>query len=671
MLKWILPLVLTVSAAAQQTVNVQLLTVGKIQQYQRVELGVELNKTVKEQIKNFFKGVHPAPSINPFDPGQIDVRACFISPSGDTIWRNGFFYVDCSRDLRTNNWQILETELVERIRVAPHEVGNWKYKVWLHIPAANLSAESKEGTFMCNPGSRKGPVDVEKGSSQLRYRDSGEKFKSIGCNITHSSYKHVSPQSSLMHLDWIEKLSNSGGNFFRLEIGAQNFLPDWESPNTYGSKLEELWELDHLFDRCEELGVYILMFRHHVEWQEGEDWQKIKWSNNSYHTQLGLSTVTDYFFDSTAIHFQNMAIRYLEARYGYSPNWMGYSYSEIDHIAGGIMKENNLDMEEAVQMLRPWFENQITFMRDSLLNNQILFSYTYADLQEFEVRGNGLFEISDVIGFHKYGDDIRVNSGTPFGRLGVLERVRKRYTDVPVFAEEIGFQSRPDMVRFYCCTDSEFHDAIWATYMMDLAGTGLHWWWDLGIFDKGYEQNYRAISEFNKYMPEQPRFKNSHKNDIEAYWQVTPRSDSGVAWLNNSTFHWSYAYKDDSCMAQLVKRGYLDNPCNLENGKQLGQKERSPDGFENLRENSNPNNRSPRKLDSYDQVKISGLRASVLFRQFKYEVKWYSVGNEGLKLQKTETVKSNAFGRIALTFPNAEQPTEQQRDYAVRFKLIR
>lgn len=669
MLKWILILALPLSLFGQTGPSIQLLTKGSIAAYEKVEIGISLPATVNQRIKNFITDKGRGEQLNPFDPEQINIRALFIGPDGDTILRNGFFYADFERNLRDNTWNHKKTEWLHRIRVAFNWPGNWRYKVFISIPSSSLTYESPEKTITCIDGDKKGPLTVREGATQLSYKESGDPFFAVGCNIANSNQIKITPKSSLLHLNWIESLGKNGGNFFRLELGGQSFLPDWESIETYQSKLDELWELDQIFDLAEDQNMYMIIFRHHVELAKGAGWETTRWENNPYRKALGFESRKEYFTDSTAIHLQNRMHHYLEARYGYSPNWTFYGYSEMDIMLEDLVEEEHLSMQEASQIFKPWFIAQKQLFRDSLHNQNLLFLNTYAVMHDYEIRREGINQLGDAIGFHKYGQDIEINSGTRWGRQGILDRFRRAYPGVPVFAEEVGTANQPDFIRLYCASGRLFHATIWSTSMMDLAGSGLHWWWDLGIFDKNYQTHYQPLSDFVQYLPEDPVYRSSHKGDVELYAQVRGDGKSGVGWVNNSTYHWSYEYLVDSALNELITKGYMEDHCVLETGLLLGQKEGSNGNFLDEARKENPKNLKPRKMTESDDFRVYRVKASHLFKKSYYEVTWYSVAGEKLREVKRETVKSNALGAIKLNFPESETTGQQDSDYAFRLVL--
>jgi len=670
MLKWIWIFALPFSLCGQVELSPKLLTDEGTEIYDKVEIGLNLSTALSVQIKNFYDGTDRGGTINPYDHKDISIWAQFISPSGDTIKRNGFFYMEYNRNVVNDKWETKKVEFPFRIRISPSEVGLWRYTVHQTIRNDASLYKSEEMTFKCSSGKKKGPLTIRPNATNLSYAASGDKFTTLGLNIASSSRKSITPTSSLLHLKWFEELANSGGNFARLEICGQSFLPDWNNIESYFEKMPELWELDHLFETCENRGVYLILFRHHIEIEERPEWAEVSLKNNPYFRQLNLKNSKEYFQDSVVILHQNRMHRYLEARYGYSPSWSFYGYSELDNALKTVIKEEEINLGTAVsKIFKPWYKNQQSFFKDSLANDQIMYISSYANMRGFELKHKGIFDCSDAVAFHKYSENPEMNSDNRWGRIGLANKLRKSYPNKPVVAEEVGLIAHPDFIKLYCCTGRTFHNTIWSTVMMDLTGTGMHWWWDLGVFDKGYQESYLPISQFIKHQPKSIFYDAFDSEDIEGYFQMSKSGDSAIGWVNNKTYHWSYEMNTDSCLYELLTNGFLKNNCKLDNGKELAQEKGNPGSFMEEVKKFNPKGKSPRELTMKDRIKVKHLKASTLFNKKYYHVYWYQVSNGKLTKVLNEKIKANCFGKMKLHFPKTDKTGTQLSDYAVRFKL--
>jgi hypothetical protein len=671
MLRWLWIFAFPLTIFGQTEISAKLLTSDRPEIFDKVEIGLQISNALSIQIKNFHEGTNRGGTINPYDHQQISVWAEFISPKGDTIRRNGFFYLGYDRDLVNDKWKTAKIDYPFRVRFSPNQKGIWKYSIHHSVRNESNIYKSGEMSFNCGDGKKKGPLTIRPNATELSYVSSGEKFTSIGLNIASSTRSKITPSKSLIHLKWFDQLANSGGNFARLEVGGQSFLPDWQHIESYFEQMPTLWELDQIFETCENKGIYLLLFRHHIELESRESWAKIRLEENPYFRELTLTKSIEYFQDSIAISYQNRMHRYFEARYGYSTSWAFYGYSELDNALATTAKEEEISVGKAIsKIFKPWYINQQRFFQDSIGNSQLMYICSYASIPDVEYKHNGVFDCSDAIAFHKYADGPEMNSDSRWGRVAYVEKLRKAYPNKPIIAEEVGLIAKPDLIKLYCCSNRTFHNTVWSTLMMDVTGTGMHWWWDLGIFDQGYQESYLPISKFIKYQPKSIFYDSYATKDVEAFFQMGKTGDSAIGWVNNKTYHWSYEMNTDSCLNELLTNGFLKDHCTMETGIELAQEKGNPGSFMEVVKKHNSEGKSPRELTSKDQIKIKHLRASKPFNKKHYQVQWYQVSEGNLTLVVQQKLKSNCFGKLKLYFPNSDGQLKQGSDYAVRFKLI-
>lgn len=619
--------------------------------YARLEVGVQLPFEIEQQVKSFIQS-NKASGINPFDPKQLKLWAEFQSPSGRKILRNGFFYRDFERDMPNNTWKQKNSNHNWRIRLAPDETGKWSCKVGVCLKEGKAEYSQDIG-FEVSSSTRKGPLEIQPDARYLNYKASGDPFFGIGCNIASSNLYQLSPKSNLLHLSWINQLDQSNGNFIRLELGGQSFLPDWEDPKNYAGKLAGLWELDRIFEACEAKDIYLLVFRHHVELLEGEVWDVVMWEKNGYKNAFNLTNRRAYFQNPEAIKWHQYCLRYLEARYGYSTSFTFYSYAEMDNWLKGVQKDNNSSKETEVGHFAGFFNQLKSYLRDTLGNSSIYLLNTYADLQQFEVDKKGVFPYQDAVGAHQYGNDININAGRKFGRRTNYQKLVKSYPNRPVVPAEVGLTAGGlDFVRYYCCDGQTFHKTIWATSFCGTMGCGMHWWWDIGVFDQNYQTQYKALEKFTSQFPpsQYPLSKFSQKGKVRSFYQINPQEQKAIGWMENKEQHWSYRYYEDACIKELVDNGYLEEHCTFETGVELAQKTAENKNFKDLLKSSNPKGKKPTNFTEDDFLILRGLhRSNEQTKRLHYEVRWFDT-DTGEQLAITNG-KVSVFGRFKSEIP--------------------
>jgi hypothetical protein len=454
-------------------------------------------------------------------------------------------------------------------------------------------------TFVCVPSNHngylvKGTYGDER-DRYLYYKETNSTFKGIGTNITHSTYDNDWTVDELnRHKTWLTSFADNGGNFTRLELGAQNALPDWIEYNNYTPRMKHMQMFDALVDLVEEKDIYFILFRHHVEVNEdGPKWDQVSWADNPYKKAFNLVKRMEFFMNPTVRIWQKKCLRYIMARWGYSSNMAIYEYSELDNY---IPKSE--DQEEVFD--KPSKAGEQTSIRDWLaemsvttkvINPNLLFTVTFTEgkkpsrlIELYELPKKTSYDfntIVDVVGYHQYYDERKyTNYKDRFNQSGTLWVHFKK----PVICEEIGFSAFKDyptdpLQLIYCCQGTEFVNNIWATFMMGNMSSGMHWWWDRGIFLNQHETKFQYLKKFlasetlEDYSYYSGAWKNGGGNDldkttIENFCLVAKNQERVLGWVHNATYRWRNFYNTHTCMQQII----TNNPsytCECEDGKVL------------------------------------------------------------------------------------------------------
>ncbi len=283
-------------------------TPGTVGKYKTMEIGIELPADMKQKVYNFINQYgQPQNRINPFDPDQIDVQVQLTSPSNKVFTRYAFYYQPYKRT--ASGFVPDLTDYFFRFRFAPDELGTWKMTIKIVMPNNTINGNYVI-TFKCVPSNHKGYL-VKKTfgddrDKYLYYKETGTAFKGVGMNICHSTYDdNWTADEFDRHVNWITSFANNGGNFMRLELGAQNALPDWKQYNNYNPKMKEMYMYDQLIELLENKGIYFIMFRHHVELKGGScGWDHVCWQENPYRQAFNLQDRMEFFTNTQVIQWQ-------------------------------------------------------------------------------------------------------------------------------------------------------------------------------------------------------------------------------------------------------------------------------------------------------------------------------------------------------------------------------
>lgn len=554
--------------------------------YKKMEVGISLSENVVRHITQFFSDHQTLPSINPYNPHDIDVSVWLTSPSGKKILRHAFYTIPYA--FKNGSYTEINSEYPFRFRFAPDETGSWQAEIRILLQQQKTEVGIHSFGFTCVPSEH--PGYLVKGSygderdRYLYYSETGSTFKGIGMNITHSSYdSHWSEEELKQHKIWLESFAASGGNFVRLEMGAQNALPDWLSYNDYTPRMKHMAYFDEVVDVCEEKELYFILFRHHEElYEDGPNtWNGLSWADNPYKKAFQLDKRIAYFTHPEALVWQKHCLRYIMARWGYSAHFTLYQYSELDNFIP--LKEerekffSQASFRQQQQSMVQWLKEMAQTVKAE--NEHVLFNVTFTGnknhdrLKELfrlpKGRGIDLHEICDVTGYHQYNDEKKETNYRD--RYSMAERSWKNFRK-PVVCEEIGF-FHPASLMLYCCPIPEFKNNVWATFFMGNMSCGMHWWWDRGVFLQQHEKYFSYLSAFlssekmedYRYSPGKWKDNAYDKMLLETFYLVADDKTRALGWVHNASYRWRNLYNTHSCVKNVVD----SNPahtCTCEDG---------------------------------------------------------------------------------------------------------
>lgn len=149
-------------------------------------------------------------------------------------------------------------------------------------------------------------------------------------------------------------MADAGANAFRFIVFPWNWEIEFEKIGNYYDRLPNAYEMDQVIEKATELGLRMqinMKVQYALEnpsyyTMYGWDWDYDKvdmmgcCNGNGvycYRTDLGLNSPLEFFTDDDArTHFKNR-LRYMIARWGYSPNiYLWELYSEINGFGGGV-----------------------------------------------------------------------------------------------------------------------------------------------------------------------------------------------------------------------------------------------------------------------------------------------------------------------------------------------
>lgn len=554
-------------------------TPGYVGKYEKLEIGINFPEMIDNEIQDFLADNNDG--LNPFDPLQLSIEATFelLGSSSSADIKYGFFYKQFIPDYNLDTYIPDNTDYDWRIRYSPFELGEYKVTVRFFV---NETEEFSPiiFNFICTPSNKKGYITRSyEGTNADRYfyySETGKTYHPIGHSISlpTTQLNHMGKPS--VYESYRQEISNTaayGANFTRLEIGRTSWIPNWTYYNNYNPRMHAMWEFDRILDQFADLEMYFLSYRHHIEIL---DW---RWEENPFKLAFGLLDQEEYFSNPEVLRWQKNATRYMFSRWGYSANWMGYSYSEVDKwleeygdLSDNCGGSNNDVWIDAMSVFSNWMNDEKMYYQDELGYSHIMFTATFGKYSSTCDTYSIAYEVCDFLGRHDYGIAKNVNF---ISRYDAGSEIWDDFNK-PFIFEEIGYPGSTNnsdgFLNLFCCTGIDFHNEIWSTSFMGSAGTGMDFWWDRGIHYNGYYQDYLALSIFFDDVDEKSwefspqRWKDSGGENmnntlIENYALVSENQEFIVGWVHNATYYWRNIFQQNQCVQDLISTGSISNPC--------------------------------------------------------------------------------------------------------------
>ncbi len=416
-----------------------------VEQYEKLELSVDLTAQYE----------------NPYDYDQVRLSAIFTSPSGQKRTIDGFFMWDLSINPQNGNLSTNSEKGEFRIRFAPDEVGTWTYEVQLedHFGSTAVAAESFQCTANTQPENK---GFVRSNQTNFLNFDNGEQYIAIGENICWHN-----DNAYLDYRDWLTKLKEQGGNFFRLWHAHWGLGLEWRAGQNQYHGLRQYKEInsiyqDWLFDYCNEKGIYVMVaMQHHgqVSTQVNPNW-----NDSPYNIANGgpCQNTWDFFKNEEAIAHTKNRIRYIIARWGYARSIMAWElFNEVEWTD---------DFDQYKQKVVDWHSEMAQYIKSIDSYHHLIttsFAHDYNDPMMWALPD------MDITQTHFYFNAPNLER--------VLARGVKQYIDEygkPTLTGEFGLGNGGAELRDVDPNGIHFHNGLWSPLFSGGLGTGMSWWWD-------------------------------------------------------------------------------------------------------------------------------------------------------------------------------------------------
>lgn len=396
---------------------------------------------------------------DPYDPKDIAVDAVITDPEGNQVILP-CFYKDGDPD--NSNWEA---------RFTPRKTGDYSY----HIAANQNNSEMLK--LSVKDSSKDGFINANPNSYFTFLFDSGKKYRGVGPNFGWES--KPSENFKYTYETFSETLSQNNCNFIRTWMCPWNLPLEWKKHGIGKYDPEVAARLDEIFALAEENDFYImLVLGYHGEFNAEKDYwgANDEWNNSPYNVANGgpCEVQEDFFVEEEAKEFYRRRLRYIVARWGYTPYLGAIEFwNEIENIA-----KNDIPADVIVA----WHKEMAKYLKtiDPYGHLATTSSHDYDGLWETE-------EI-DFSQTHPYGTTVGIKQHI----ISFEEKYKK-----PHVAGEFAYSWQgPWELKVPELFERELHIGLWRGLFSPTPILPLTWWWDIHAGQNEFF-HFKAVSNFN------------------------------------------------------------------------------------------------------------------------------------------------------------------------------
>lgn len=437
-----------------------LLLCGASGAFSQIESVTRLTTRPKRYARVDFVVVLTAPWQNPFRAEDIQLNGRLTTPSGRTLSVPGYF--ESGHSGAASVW---------KLKFTPEETGDYTCQFELKSRAAEYSATVTR--FVVEPSELKGFLKAGDAWT-FRFSD-GTPFRGLGENLCWESRDvddskffrqlHEHPRYNYDYL--LGTLAAAGGNYFRTWMCPWNLPLEWEQPRNNSRYQPEAGQfnesaarrLDQLLERAAALDLYVMLAFNTASDFMGGDWER-----SDYNTKNGGPATNSlaFFLDPAAKRQYQNRLRYLVARWGWSPNVGAWEFfNEIDNW----MYSQKPRVPDEV--ITAWHAEMSAYLRQvDPYAHLITTSVSHRDV-------TGLYDVAtmDFNQRHYYGQ-------TP--KFPELIRQHQQSGGKPFVVGEFAYEWdwSKNFDDFADRMDSDFRNGLWAGLFSPTPILPMSWWWE-------------------------------------------------------------------------------------------------------------------------------------------------------------------------------------------------
>jgi hypothetical protein len=401
-------------------------------------------------------------ATNPFDPNVIALDATFTLPSGRAMVVPGFWYQNYQRGSSGGYEYVTPIGLPEwRIRFTPPEAGTYALSLAIRTNGQSSGAPATASFTVpaTSPPAQAGYVRVA-ASRQYFETGDGQGLRLIGENVDW----YTTGQGTYQYDTWFPDLQAAGENYVRLMMTPWAFGLETDTNSLTNYRLDSAWKLDYVVQLAEQRGLYFLLSLDvHLMFQPVPDYwgNDNYWQSNPYNATNGGPCLNQdgFFTNTTAQVIYQKRLRYLVARYGYSPKLLAWQLlSEIDNEYAYLTPTN----------VPPWHNLMAGWLHTNDPFGHLVTTSLTGGSDRPEI---WTLPQLDFAAYHSYGEP------SPATRLNTVAQSFLQRYGKPVLIDEFGTDWR-GWNRTNDLYLRGFRQGLWGGALGGSVGTAMSWWWD-------------------------------------------------------------------------------------------------------------------------------------------------------------------------------------------------
>ncbi len=461
---------------------------------------------------------------NPFDPAQISVQFTFTAPSGAKTVVDGFvhqsFLTNCGGPCGVLN--LTPADVPQwMVRFAPDEVGTWIFVGKVEV--GPIEAMGPVGQFTVEDADMPPVVTVSPADPTRLSLPDGRSFLVRGINAGWGDPLYGGNIGNYDTLFTAMKAADM--NATRLIMVPESFALEVENPGRY--RLQAGFLLDYALERARRAGVRAIVVI------ESFESLTTGWPESPYNVVNGgpCATPEAFWTDPTARNLFKRRLRYIAARWGYSPQILAWElWREVDRVPGA-------DDPVVRQSIIEWHQDIITWLdavdiRDHLVTT----SLAWPALGVGEWNGAGLWALPgmDFITVHLYDLAPTDQSVTSYMAFQTAMNMKPHLVEELAVSDESGDDTLAHDSNHY-----GLHNGIWGSVLGGGAGAAMSWWWNEYVAANDLFSEYDTLWAVVGSLP-WTEYAAAQVTDTGEGYVVYGRqaSDHAVLWVKNQGAAW-------------------------------------------------------------------------------------------------------------------------------------